>query len=393
MKRLASFFGVEVGDFYSFDSQQDLPWTPDNLSGIALSMTKDDLSMDRRGFIAAAAATILSGPELIQSLAPWLQPMETELGAKSKRRRLAQTDVDHLEIMAQEFRAWNRQYGGVMCRKAVIGLLQEVSSSLNDPQTSTVQIGLYRVMSHLSSTAASMSWDSNFQLLAQDYYRLALRASHAGEDRILGVNILANMARQMLSLERPQQAQELIQFARQSLPKETGPRVRAMLDTREAWSYAAMGQGHQFLELTHQAGETLGKAKSNEEPYWIQYFDEAELAGVTGGRLLDLARKQPTEYADLATQHITSAIDKRGAISRGHALDRIGLAECRFLAGDVSVATQLTHEALNVAEKTRSGRVRSHLKKLNKLISKHQEASVVEAKTRIEKLLSTEETS
>ncbi|MFI6013969.1 hypothetical protein ACIBAG_35060 [Streptomyces sp. NPDC051243] len=62
-----------------------------------------------------------------------------------------------------------------------------------------------------------------------------------------------------------------------------------MLHTRKAWAYAAMGRTATFQRATTQAAEAMMDAQPGEEPYWIAYFNEAELAITPGGRLLDLA--------------------------------------------------------------------------------------------------------
>ncbi|GAB2697330.1 hypothetical protein [Kitasatospora kifunensis] len=136
-----------------------------------------------------------------------------------------------------------------------------------------------------------------------------------------------------------------------------------MLYTREAWAYAAMGRVAAFRRATNQAREELASGEqASDEPYWISYFNKAELAGVTGGRLLDLARSDPSAHADVAAEHIRAALSERGAeASRSHALDRIGLAETRFLVGDLTSAVEETRHAVEAAAQTRSSRVRNQL--------------------------------
>ncbi|MFE0878918.1 hypothetical protein ACFW4X_29270 [Streptomyces smyrnaeus] len=94
------------------------------------------------------------------------------------------------------------------------------------------------------------------------------------------------------------------------------------------------------------------------------------LAGVTGGRLLDLAR-QDRDQAEGAADHIRQALDRRGPeAARSHALDRIGLAECHFLAGDLTGAVQETHQ-------TASARVRDQLGELYSYTVGHSKARAV----------------
>ncbi|WP_308405279.1 hypothetical protein [Streptomyces rugosispiralis] len=139
-----------------------------------------------------------------------------------------------------------------------------------------------------------------------------------------------------------------------------------MLHTREAWALACMDRPSGFRRATGQVAEALSDAgRPDGEPYWIGYFDDAELAGATGGRLLDMARADPRRYADQAADHIRTALDRRGPeAGRGHALDWIGLAECAFLLGDISSAADYSRRAVAVASDLLSGRVRAQLAQL-----------------------------
>jgi hypothetical protein len=88
------------------------------------------------------------------------------------------------------------------------------------------------------------------------------------------------------------------------------------------------------------------------------------LSGVTGGRLLDLA-KLDAKRAEAAADQIRNALNGRGdEAARSHALDRIGLAECCFLAGDVNGAITEAHRAVDAAQRTASSRVRNQLGEL-----------------------------
>lgn len=244
-------------------------------------------------------------------------------------------------------------------------------------------------MAHLGGIAATMAWDSGQQKQAQNYYMLALRAAHAAGDRAFGANVLAGMARQMLYLDRPQDALELVHLAQRGISHSVA-RVRAMLHTREAWAYAAMGRPAAFRRATGEATEALAEADTDDEPYWIAYFDKSELAGVTGGRLLDMARQDPQSHAEDAATHIRSALTQRGAeAGRSHALDLIGLAECHFLTGDLKSAVEYTHRSVDAAARTQSSRVRTQLAQLYPYtVGRSASRTVSEARKRIREALS-----
>lgn len=368
----------------------EVPWRPDATIDLAADLTRSDLVMDRRAITRALAGVAVTGAALLDSLEGWLQPAAA-LPVPVRRGRLGLREIDELEITARAFRQWDHQFGGGLRRKAVLGQLAEVAGALDEHQAPEVETRLYRIMAQLAGTAATMAWDGGLHRRAQEYYRLALRSAHAGADQVFGANVLAGMARQMLYRDRPDDALQLIQLAQEGARDVIGPRVRAMLHTREAWAYAAQGRTAGFQRATAKAAEALADATPGEdEPYWIAYFDEAELAGVTGGRLLDLARQNPRQHADRAAGEIRVALSSRGPeAGRSHALDRIGLAECHFLIGDVGGGAEETHRAVAAARLTQSGRVRTQLGHLYPYTVGHQASrSVREARDSIRDLLS-----
>lgn len=370
-------------------SPDDGPWRPTATVHLASELTRSDLLMDRRAATRALAGVALTGAALLDSVEGWLQPTPNAEPAHY-RGRLGQRDVDELETTARAFRAWDHRFGGGLRRKAVVGQLNEVASHLDDHQAPAVELRLFQVMAYLGGTAATMAWDSGLHKQAQSYYHLALRAAHAAGDAPFGANVLAGMARQMLYRDRPQDALELVHLAQKGASTAAIPRVRAMLHTREAWAYAAMGRGAAFKRATSEAAETLADAGPAEEPYWIAYFDVAELAGVTGGRLLDLARRDPRQHAQAAAESIHKAVVTRpDDAQRSHALDMIGLAECYFLMGDLSSAVEHTRAAVGAAARTQSSRVRTQLAQLYPYtVGRGSSRSVGEARTMIRDLLS-----
>ncbi|MFI9352520.1 helix-turn-helix domain-containing protein [Streptomyces lydicus] len=369
---------------------EEVPWRPDATVGLADHLTRSDLVINRRAVTRALSAAAVTGTALLDALEGWLQPASAE-GRPRRRGRLGERDLDALEATARAFRTWDHQYGGGLRRKAILGQLSEVTAALEEHQLAPIERRLYGVMAQLAGSAATMAWDAGQQRRAQDYYRVALRAAHAAGDRHFGANVLAGMARQMLYVNHPQDALELVRLAQDGVRTSAGPRLRAMLHTREAWAYAAMGRHAAFQRATRHAEDALSSADGVEEPYWIHYFDTAELAGVTGGRLLDLARTDPHEHAAAASQEIRAALDQRGAeASRSHALDWIGLAECSFLLGDVTGAAETTHHAVNAAARTQSGRVRQQLTQLYPYtVGRDVPGPLREARDKIRDLLAT----
>ncbi|MGW5231893.1 helix-turn-helix domain-containing protein [Streptomyces nodosus] len=368
----------------------DGSWHPTTTVHLVADLTRSDLVMDRRAATRALAGAAFFGAPLLDSLEGWLQAAPA-VEPGTRRGRIGMHEVRELEGTAQVFRAWDHRYGGGLRRKAVVGQLNEVAGHLEEQQAPDVEQGLFRVMAYLGGTAATIAWDSGRQRQAQSYYLLALRAAHAGGDSAFGANVLAGMARQMLYRDRPQDALELVHMAQKGAAATAGPRLRAMLHTREAWAYAAMERGAAFQRATKEAADVLaGAGTDDDEPYWIAYFDDAELAGVTGGRLLDLARREPQQHAAKAADFILQAVTRRGPeAGRSHALDMIGLAECHFLLGDVTGAADFTGRAVEAAARTQSARVRTQLGQLYPYTAgRGVSPRVAEVRTMIRDLLS-----
>jgi transcriptional regulator with XRE-family HTH domain/tetratricopeptide (TPR) repeat protein len=328
------------------------------------ALTRSDLVLDRRQATRAIAVTF--GLPLIDPVQRWISGPVTALPqTRRDKGTITPEDVERLERAAQVFRNWDDSVGGGLARKAVIGQLNEVADLVRGDHEAEIKRRLFHVMAELAKIAATMSWDCGMQAAAQKYGVLALQATKPTGDRALGASILASMARQLLYLNKPEDALELIRLAQDGSRHRATPRVQSMLRTREAWCYANLGRVEAFRRATEMAEDELTRVgPEDNDPYWIMYFDAAELAGVTGGRLLDLAHRDPRQ-TNTAVDHITRALELRKPTSlRSRALDQAGLAQLHFLSGDIEQAVVVGTEAVETARRTKSDRVRLQLREL-----------------------------
>lgn len=363
-----------------------LLWAPADTAEIVNQFTRRDFALDRREATQALAGVVF-GSALLEPLERWLS-RGVEKAAVGRRGTVGYQELEQIEHAARLFREWDDQFGGGLRRKAVIGQLNEVADLLRDSHPKEIRRRLFGAMAELSETAAIMSWDSGQQALAQRYYVLALRAAKSAGDRAFSANTMAGMARQLLYLGRSDDALELVRLAQDTADGHATPTVRAMLYTREAWAYAKRGRISAFRRATGKAEEALANAKPSEDPYWIEYFDAAELTGTTGGRLLDLAHEH-NELADETAHRIEQAISlRRPGRLRSSALDQIGLAEARLVKGELEEARRLGFEAAKVVEQTPSDRVRVKLAELYQQSNKHARVRpIAELRDRIRSLL------
>lgn len=361
-------------------------WEPRGTVNAVYDTSRDDLMLDRRQAVKALAVT--AGLPLIDPVQRWLAKTPHQPVGTAANGRIGAEEVAQLETTANVFRTWDHSHGGGLARKAVIGQLNEVADLLRESHPHAIALRLFRVMAEMSKIAATMSWDCGMQTAAQKCYVLALQATKSVGDRPLGASILASMARQLLYLGHPRDALELVRLALDGVRGTASPRLMAMLRTREAWAYAALGRPEAFRRATDAAEDAFTDISDGDhDPDWITYFDAAELAGVTGGRYLDMARRD-SRYAGDALHYIGRALQLRQRSSmRSLALDQIGLAQAYLLAGDLDAALSVGTAATQTATQVQSDRVRVQLRELCADIEPHRDPAAADLAQQIRETL------
>ncbi|MGV9924502.1 hypothetical protein [Nocardia rhamnosiphila] len=369
--------------------------TPDSADFVTATaeLTRKDLTMDRRHATQALLGVAI-GAGLLETVERWLF-FDDAPRLVEKPMGLGMQEVEQLEHVARSFREWDDQFGGGLRRKAVVGQLADVNEMLRQRQPVRVEKRLWGVLAQLAETAATMSWDSGQQATAQQYYALAARAASRADDPAFCAFTLAGMARQLLGLDGDAGAADALELVRIARDRGAGaltPTVEAMLYTREAWALSKLERPSGFRRACEKAKEKYAAPQPATDPFWVHYFDAAELAGTIGGRLLDMSRRKPV-FAVEAIDHIELAVQSRRADRiRSTALDQLGLAEARMIQGEVEEACRVGHDALTTVERTRSDRVRVKVGKLYKRTERVKgNVAVTELRDRMRPLLNAQE--
>ncbi|MFD3594354.1 hypothetical protein ACFWU5_16645 [Nocardia sp. NPDC058640] len=336
-------------------------------------LARKDLLVDRRE-AATTLFGVVVGTYLLEPLEHWLLRQQNRHDAAPMIVGTGMQELDELEQAARLFREWDDKFGGGLRRKAVVGQLSEVNDMIAATTNSATKQRLGHIRALLAETAATMSWDSGEQHTAQGYYMLSIRSAREADDPALFANGLAGLARQMLTLEpvgdgvdriayqhaRASDALELVRLAQETVGAFVTPTIRALLCTREAWAYARLGRPSAFYRAAGRARTEFANS-GGDDPYWVHYFDAAELSGTLGGRLLELARTE-SRFAEEAAEAIGSAISlRRPDRWRSSALDRLGIAEARLIQGEYAEARRLGEVALADVSRTGSHRVQAKL--------------------------------
>ncbi|MET9294556.1 hypothetical protein [Streptomyces sp. NPDC003077] len=356
----------------------DLPWAGPQTVSLISEFSRSDLMLARRGFLGTSLA-LSAGPALIEPMQRWLVPAPAGPAGdarpaaapdRSKRAtQLSQPELDLLEATTVMFRQWDAQCGGGLRRKAVVGQLHEVTDLLQESHPERVSKRLFKIAAELAELAGWMSYDVGLQPTAQKYFVLALHASKEAGDRPLGSYVLSSMSRQMIHLDRPDDALELIHLAQYGSRETATPRTQAMLYAMEARAYASMGQPSKVKRAVRMAEDTFADVSPGEpEPDWIRFFSEAELNAENAHSYRDLAYvagRSPT-YASLAHPVMERAVElfgKDDVHQRSYALNLIGMATVHLLQKEPEQCAALARQAIPLAKRVRSERVNTRLRK------------------------------
>lgn len=330
---------------------------------------------------------VVNGPLILSDLRGWLSPFD-ELQQDSEINDFMPSIYEHeielFEQTALDLYQSRLRYGGSSCRFIAKIFLNEVSLVLREGQPTAVEKRLFRAMASLADTFAVMNWHQGWEYSAQDYFRLALLAANVSDDRLYCCRILAGLSMQMIYNHQANKALDLIFLAQgiysaqQKNNAVASFQVKAMLFLHEAWAYAAKGDANEFYRALNCAEESLIQVNQQDEPYWAWFCDQGELASIAAAGLRLLAKENPNEYAEQASEFNARALEIRGTeVCRDTVLDYIGLAECRFLLNDIDLGISATEQALLVYEKIyyRCGEVRRRLRELCQVIAQMKKST------------------
>jgi hypothetical protein len=360
------------------DGDIDLPWAGPQTVQLISEFSRSDLMLGRRGFLGTSLA-LSAGPALLEPMQRWLVPsmpgaegpaavLAAPRDAGGRPSRLSEQELELLEATTVMFREWDSQCGGGLRRKAVVGQLHEVTDLLQEPHPESVARRLYRITADLAALAGWMSYDVGLQPTAQKYLVLALHAAKEAGDRPLGAFILSSMSRQMIHLDRPDDALELIHLAQYGSRDSAGATTQAMLHALEARAYANLGQVNKCHRAVRMAEDTFGDARPGEDPAWISFFNEAELHAENAHSYRDLAYvagRSPT-YASLAQPEMRKAVEGFSGDQvhqRAYALNLVGMGTVHLLMQEPEQAAHVTDHAISVAKRIRSERVNTRIRR------------------------------
>ncbi|WP_326759452.1 hypothetical protein OHB35_18670 [Streptomyces phaeochromogenes] len=263
-------------------------------------------------------------------------------------------DVATVKMTADMFAQLDDRFGGDHARHSVIQFLsRDVTPLLSGQYTEPVGRALFSTVAEATLLAGWMSYDACHHGLAQRYFLQALRLAQDANDRRLAGSILSAMSHQATFLGRYTQAATLARAALMGISPVATPTLRAQFHAMEARALARTGDARACELALAAATKTLESRNSDDEPEWISYFDEAELAAEAAHCFRDV------NSARQAVAHASNAMS--GSHVRSDFFATMVLADAHLRAGDLEEACRVALDALDLGEQLKSARCVSYL--------------------------------
>lgn len=293
------------------------PWVASRtLANLARLVRSDMLT---RRHTLARAITVAAGATLIEPLSRWLRARPVGLAsvirtADAVPGRIGMGEVAAIERATGYFVAQDANLGGGLSREAAVGQVKYAVDLLrHGSYTQAVGDRLLAAVAELSGMVGWMCHDTGMPGPGQRYLVYGLQAARESADpraNLLAVANLADLARQMRDLNRPDTGLRLIDQALGLLPNDRRfPTTRAMVWSLRGRMLAGMGLDHRreadsALKLAFDLGT---ETDDSESVPTTAYVGEAQLAGNASASFLSLARED-SRFAVVAAEHSSRAV-------------------------------------------------------------------------------------
>lgn len=291
----------------------------------------------------------------------------------SGSHRVGDADVQRIRLTTDMFATMDNRFGGGHARRSLIQFLAtDADEAIHGSFTEITGQALFSAVAEATLLAAWMAYDSGLHSLAQRYFIQALGFAEAGHDRLLAGSILDAMSHQATYIGRYREGADLARAARMGTQSVATPTLTAHFHVMEARALARLNDATGCDSALTAATTEFERRNSDDDPEWIRYFDEAELAAEFGHCFRDLGR--PVD----ATSYISQcARVGDGSYQRSDFFATMVLADAHLRSGDVEQACQVAQEALKLGEHLKSARCISYLREFRTELNGVQDAAVV----------------
>ncbi|MFJ8434446.1 tetratricopeptide repeat protein [Kitasatospora sp. NPDC094019] len=227
-----------------------------------------------------------------------------------------------------------------------------------------------RLQAGAGELAVSVGWlahDSNRLADARSYYAEALATARMAGDAALEAHVFCNSAFLARDAGRPREALRAAQAGQSAARELHSDRLFALLAMREAGGWALLQDRAACERAVARACRYFDRGPSGNDPEWMSFFGEAELAGLQAQCWSALGDwERASERAGLAI-----ALQKPHFV-RNRVLYTAELAHDRLGRGDLAGAAEHGSAAVKLFDDVRSARIRSMLADTAQRLRQHR---------------------
>jgi len=278
-------------------------------------------------------------------------------------RRIGRADLAEIQHGVEDLRALDQQHGADRLHRLAAGLTQQTRRLLGGTYSDAVGVALHGVLAETLILAGWLSFDAGRRDQARGSYAEAVTAAQVANDDVAGAYTLSITSMQALQQGRPREAVALAQAGQRVAAPRGGRRLRALLVCREARGHAVLRDRAAAESGLRRASRTLEGPARGRDPAWVDFFDNAELAGAAGAAYV--AMGDPNR----GVRHLRDAARTNGV--RNRLSWELSLAHAHAAAGDPAQACAVASDTLPLLSELSSARVRRQLRGLVDRVSMH----------------------
>ena len=171
-------------------------------------------------------------------------------------------------------------YGGGHVRRVLLFYFRsEIVPMLRAQHSEPVRRELFGAAAEVAQQLGWSAYDAGRHGAAQRYFAQGLRLAGEAADPVLGARLLSNLSHQANYLGQYRDALHLARAAQSAAAGRATPTVASMFLAMEARALASLGDAAGCAAVLHRAEREFGRRAPADDPQWIYYFDELELAG------------------------------------------------------------------------------------------------------------------
>lgn len=228
----------------------------------------------------------------------WLSAEAAMSAVSVGTRRIDMNHVTQTKTLFEKLNALDhRQGGGALVRQAINGVKATRLLLEHGSYRDTVRSRLEGITGEMLIQSGWLAYDAGLQLLARRLYSEAMVLAQVTGRQDLAAHALSNMSIQANALGRGRDAVRFAESAQQQADGWATPRVRAIFAMHEARGWATLGAATECERALAASTAHFDTGAQEDDPAWIGYLNEAELATLSGVCRMDLGHHEKADAA------------------------------------------------------------------------------------------------